>query len=47
MYQKIEEWACHEVTDFGTRDNPFCWHKETEWNKILEEIDKFKLEEKR
>lgn len=32
-----EDWACDEVTDFGTRDNPFCWHKEAEWNEILKE----------
>lgn len=33
-----EDWACDEVTDFGTRDNPFCWHKEAGWNEVLEEI---------
>lgn len=33
-----EDWSCQEVTDFGTRDNPLCWHEEAEWNKILKEI---------
>ena len=33
-----EDWACCEVTDFGTRQNPFIWAKCAEWDVILAEI---------
>lgn len=31
-----EDWACDEAADFGTRDNPFCWAQDEQWDKILE-----------
>ena len=30
-----DDWLCNEVTDFDTRDNPFRWEKEAEWEEIL------------
>lgn len=30
-----EDWLCNEVTDFGTRENPLRWHRETGWEEIL------------
>jgi len=33
-----EDWACDELTDFGTRDNPFTWSRQTTWDVILEEM---------
>lgn len=32
------DWACDEVTDFDTRDNPLSWEKEAEWEEILNEV---------
>lgn len=33
-----EDWACDEVTDFGTRDNPFTWEEAAGWERVLAEI---------
>ena len=33
-----EDWLCNEVTDFNTRENPFQWSKEAEWEEVLEDI---------
>ena len=33
-----EDWACDEVCDFGTRETPFCWRENAEWDMILEKI---------
>lgn len=30
-----EDWACDEITDFGSRDNPLRWHKKAAWNQVL------------
>lgn len=30
-----EDWLCSEVTDFNTRNNPLQWHKEANWEEIL------------
>ena len=32
------DWACDEVTDFGTREVPFVWGKDAQWNEVLDEI---------
>lgn len=32
------DWACDEVFDFETRDNPYEWVKEVEWNEIQQEM---------
>ena len=32
------DWACEEITNFGTRTNPFVWHKAAPWDKVLEEM---------
>lgn len=31
------DWPCDEVADFGTRENPFRWNKDAEWDGVLEE----------
>ena len=31
------DWPCDEATDFGTREDPFRWNRNAEWNRILEE----------
>lgn len=33
-----DDWLCNEVTDFDTRDNPFRWEKEAEWEEILADV---------
>ena len=33
-----EDWACDEVTDFGTREEPLSWEKKTCWNEVLQEV---------
>lgn len=33
-------WACDEVTDFETRDEPFVWTDEANWEKVLDDITK-------
>ena len=33
-------WACDEVTDFETRDEPFVWTDEASWEKVLDDITK-------
>lgn len=32
------DWACDEVTDFGTRENSFAWEKDAQWNEVLDEV---------
>ena len=34
------DWACDEVSDFGTRNVPFYWTEETDWESVLSEITK-------
>ena len=34
-----QDWACDEIADFGTRDNPFSWEEEADWNDIQEEMN--------
>lgn len=33
-----EDWLCNEVTDFNTRENPFQWTKEAEWEEIFDDV---------
>lgn len=33
-----EDWLCNEVTDFATRNTPFQWDQEAEWEEILNDI---------
>lgn len=33
-----EDWVCDEVTDFGSRDNPFRWKEKAKWKKVLKEV---------
>lgn len=35
---KDEDWRCDEITDFGTREEPFRWKEETGWENILEDV---------
>ncbi len=32
------DWACEEVTDFGTRNHPLIWNQEAKWEDVLEEM---------
>ena len=34
------DWACDEVTDFETREEPFTWTEETNWEKVLSDVTK-------
>ena len=34
------DWACDEVTDLGTRDEPFAWTEDAIWEKILSDVTK-------
>ena len=36
--EEDDDWACEEVSDFGTRENQFRWSEEAEWNTVLDEI---------
>ena len=29
------DWACDEVTDLGTREEPFAWTDDSIWEKVL------------
>ena len=33
-----EDWCCDEITDFGTREEPFTWEQKATWDEILAEI---------
>ena len=33
-----QDWACDEVTDFGTRNMPLVWKKDAQWNEVLDEM---------
>lgn len=30
-----DDWACNEVTEFGTREKPFSWQEDTTWEEVL------------
>lgn len=32
------DWPCEEVTDFGTRENPFVWGSPSKWDAVLNEM---------
>ncbi len=32
------DWACDEIEDYGTRENPFAWSKSEQCDKVLEEV---------
>ena len=34
-----QDWACDEIADFGTRDNPFSWEEEADWSQIQENVN--------
>ena len=33
-----EDWACDEITDFGTREHLFRWESECEWDEALSQM---------
>ena len=33
-----EDWACDEITDFGTREKPLSWKEEADWKEVLSEV---------
>lgn len=35
-----DDWACDEVTNFGTRQSPYSWEEEAEWEGILRKISR-------
>lgn len=35
---KDDDWCCDEITDFGTREDPFSWKQQANWDDILKEI---------
>lgn len=35
-----ENWACDEITDFGTRNAPFSWNESSDWKKVLDKTAK-------
>lgn len=35
-----DDWACDEVSDFGTRDNPFTWNSKGDWETVLADLKK-------
>ena len=49
-----EDWACDEISDLGTREEPVSWHEKTDWESVLsavvtavkEYLDKGKYSEK-
>ncbi|NLZ56478.1 MAG: hypothetical protein GX900_07445 [Clostridiaceae bacterium] len=32
------DWPCYEVTDFGTRAQPFAWNKAQKWGRVLTDV---------
>jgi shikimate kinase len=38
--EEDEDWACDEITDFGSRENLFTWEAEEEWEVVLENVIK-------
>lgn len=32
------DWACDEVTDLGTREEPFAWEEESSWEEVQSEM---------
>ena len=40
-YDKYDaEWACDEISDYGTRETPFCWKSKRDWKVNLNMIEK-------
>lgn len=33
-----DDWACDEVSDFGTRNNPFSWSFEGDWEAVISDM---------
>ena len=33
------DWACEELTDFGTREKPFIWQEDSGWEKVLDKTE--------
>lgn len=36
--EEDSDWACDEIVDLGTREKPFVWEKDAEWDVVLDEI---------
>ena len=36
--EEDSDWACEEVTDFCTRDNPFIWEESASWSDVLKGV---------
>ena len=32
------DWACDEITDFDTRENPYLWTQDCEWEEVQSEM---------
>lgn len=37
-FEPDDDWACDEVSDLGTRDNPFTWDFEGDWEAVLTDM---------
>ena len=35
-----DDWACDEITDFGTRERPFSWQEDTTWENVLPRVER-------
>lgn len=33
-----QDWVCDEVSNFGSRDNPFTWSEDGSWEVMLKEV---------
>lgn len=36
--EEAEDWACDEITDFGSREHNMEWNSSSEWDEVLAEI---------
>ena len=32
------DWACDEITDFDTRENPYVWEQACDWEEVQSEM---------
>lgn len=40
IYEDDDDWCCDEMTDFGSREQPCSWKEKTNWESILEDVEK-------
>ena len=37
-FDENDDWACDEITDFGTREKPFSWREDITWEKVHSQV---------